>query len=443
MQVIVPDLGDIDAVEVTEICVSAGDKVEADTPILVIESDKASMELPADAAGTIEQILVAVGDVLQQGAVVAHLFPDAADAAGPSSEQAPAEHRVIADQANTAIENSAPSPPTLSGSVELAPPAQRPVEYDLNPRQPPHAGPAARKLARELGVDLAAINPAQVTQSATGGKARRITKADVKHWAQQQLKSSGSQSAGSATGIPAVPEVDFARFGAVETVIPSRIQQQVAANMRRNWLNIPHVTQHDEADITDLEAFRHSLADEAQRRGVKLTPLAFITKICCHLLARHPTFNSSLHSSGESLVLKRYINIGIAVETADGLVVPVIRNADKLGVWELSSAITTLAQKARSKKLAMDDLSGGTFTISSLGAVGGSGFTPIVNAPEVAILGVAKAHAAPVWDGRAFQRRQMLPLSLSYDHRVINGVDGGRFMLALTEILSDMRRLAL
>ena len=243
--------------------------------------------------------------------------------------------------------------------------------------------------------------------------------------------------------MPQVPQVDFAKFGDVEIVPLTRIQQRGADNLHRSWVNVPHVTQHDEVDITDLEAFRKSLKSEAESRGLKVTPLAFLVKACCNVLHQYPVFNASIDREQKNLVVKQYINIGIAVDTPEGLVVPVIKAADKKSIWELSADIAELSEKARDKKLGMDNLQGGTFSISSLGALGGTGFTPIVNAPEVAILGVAKMQTKPLWDGEAFQPRKVLPLSLSYDHRVVNGADGGRFMLALTTILADIRRLAL
>ncbi len=290
-----------------------------------------------------------------------------------------------------------------------------------------------RRLARELGADLARIEGS--------GNRKRITKDDVKAHVKQRMLSD-TVSAG-AVGIPQVAEVDYARFGPVEQVELSRIRRAGADNLYRSWINLPHVTQHDEVDVTDLERFRQSLKEEAQAKGVRLTPLAFIIRACCAALAEYPQFNASLHADRRHLVLKHYVNVGMAVDTPEGLVVPVIKQAHTKSVWALSAEIAELSDKARNKKLAMDDLQGGSFSVSSLGALGGTGFTPIINAPEVAILGVARLATRPVWDGEGFVPRQILPLSLSYDHRVINGADGGRFMQTLTSLLSDIRRLAL
>ena len=272
------------------------------------------------------------------------------------------------------------------------------------------------------------------------GHRGRIIKDDVKAWVKERMQQ-GAPAGGA--GLPAVPSIDYAKFGEIEVVSLSRIRQRGADNLHRSWVNLPHVTQHDEADVTDLEDFRSHLRAEAESRGVKLTPLAFIFRACARALREFPEFNASLHEDGKQLVLKRYVNIGMAVDTPEGLVVPVIKGADRKDVWELSAEISALSIRARDKKLAMDDLQGGSFSISSLGALGGTGFTPIVNAPEVAILGVARMTTKPVWDGAQFQPRKMLPLSLSYDHRVINGADGGRFMTRLTQFLGDLRYLAL
>jgi pyruvate dehydrogenase E2 component (dihydrolipoamide acetyltransferase) len=295
-----------------------------------------------------------------------------------------------------------------------------------------YAGPAVRRLARELGVDLAAVEGS--------GSRGRILKDDVKAFVKSTLRE-GRVQAGAA--LPALPAVDFSRFGPVETVPMSRIRAAGAANLHRSWVNLPHVTQHEEADVTELEAFRRSLKEEAASRGTKVTPLAFLVKACCQVLKTFPTVNASLDPEARNFILKGYYHIGFAVDTEDGLVVPVIRDANTLGIWELSAAISELAEKARAGKLGMNDLQGGTFSISSLGNIGGTGFTPIINAPEVAILGVSRLVTKPVWDGGDFQPRQLLPLSLSYDHRAINGAEAGRFMAALTEVLGDIRRLVL
>lgn len=315
------------------------------------------------------------------------------------------------------------------------PPQQPSADVKFSSENPVYAGPATRRLAREIGVQLR-----QVTGTGNRG---RITKDDVKAWAKVRLNEPTFVAGPGASGLPELPTVDFGKFGDIEEVPLSRIQKQVAANMHRSWVNIPHVTQHAEANIEDLEAFRQTMKAEAQARGIKLSPLPFIIKAVCQTLQTHPKLNGSVSADGEHLVFKSYINVGIAVDTPDGLVVPVIRGADRLGIWALAEKAQELAEKARSKKLALDDLSGGSFTISSLGALGGTGFTPIINAPEVAILGVGKSVVKPIWQHDGFAPFLHLPLSLSYDHRVINGTDGGRFMVTLTELLGDIRRLAL
>ncbi len=301
-----------------------------------------------------------------------------------------------------------------------------------------YAGPAVRRLARELGVDLARVK-------GTGAR-ERIVKDDVKAYVKNVMSApsgAGREGAPSGAGIPAIPEVDFSRFGPVEIRPLTRIRAAGAANLQRSWLNLPHVTQHDEADVTELEAFRASLKSDAERRGVKITPLAFIIKACCYALKEFPTFNASLDADARNYVLKGYYNIGFAVDTDEGLVVPVIKGADQMGIWELSEAVADLAGRARDQKLGMDDMQGGSFSVSSLGAIGGTGFTPIINAPEVGILGVARLAMRPVWDGESFVPRKMLPLSLSYDHRAINGAEAGRFVSHLCELLADIRRLSL
>ncbi|MFQ3364259.1 MAG: pyruvate dehydrogenase E2 component (dihydrolipoamide acetyltransferase) [Candidatus Azotimanducaceae bacterium] len=444
LDVLVPDLGDIDEVEVIEIGIAVGDSVSAGDLLLVLESDKASMEIPAEVGGKVITLAVAVGDQVSAGSLIAVISTSDAGNASLVSEDI-ANTAVPANEAKQAGEGdskkggaavqkkdaSANQGASTAAPVQTVAPAS-PSQADQNV----YAGPAVRRLARELGVDLTSIK-------GTGNRGR-LTKDDVKVYVKTHLKQGvAGSNAVTAGGIPAVPEIDFSRFGEVEAVALSRIQKQVAVNMHRSWLNVPHVTQHGKADITELEAFRKGLKPEAVARNLGLTPLAFLVKACCHALETYPKFNSSLHSDGGQIIIKKYMHIGIAVDTPGGLVVPVIRDANTMGIWQLCEAIGSLAEKARNKKLAMDDLSGGTFTISSLGAIGGTGFTPIVNTPEVAILGVANSAMEPVWDGKEFTPKLMLPLSLSYDHRVINGVDGGRFMLLLSQILGDIRRLAL
>lgn len=430
LDVLVPDLGDIDEVEVIEVGITQGDTVNVGDLLLVLESDKASMEIPAEISGEIVSLALSVGDQVRAGSLIAVIATNDTNnvelTSAASDSTLPPAATVAGENLQSRRGSSAAAPP----SGDEAPPVSAATDKHV------YAGPAVRRLARELGADLSVI-------TGTGNRGR-LTKDDVKAYVKIQLKQEAAGvSAGTAGGIPMVPAIDFSRFGEIEEVSLSRIQKQVALNMHRSWLNVPHVTQHGKADITELEVFRKGLKPEASERNLSLTPLAFLVKACCQTLEAYPKFNSSLHADGAQIVLKKYMNIGIAVDTPDGLVVPVIRGANKMGIWQLCETIGNLAEKARHKKLAMDDLSGGTFTISSLGAIGGTGFTPIVNTPEVAILGVANSATEPVWDGEEFAPKLILPLSLSYDHRVINGVDGGRFMLLLSQILSDIRRLAL
>ena len=433
-QIWVPDLGDIEQVEVIEVAATAGSRVAPGDLLVVLESDKASMEIPAEVSGVLLEINVAVGDQVTTGSLLATATIAAPLHREPAHDQPSLGSSIDADSPSLKTEATAAAPLQVPVSTSQPTSASDKPSATQKSRQV-YAGPATRRLAREIGVPLE-----QVEGSGNRG---RVTKDDVKAWAKARLQQPATSATQGAAGIPAIPAVDFAKFGEIEEQPLSRIQKQVAVNMQRSWLNIPHVTHHADADIEELEAFRQSIKAESQSRGIKLSPLPFIIKAVCHTLAAHPKLNGSLSASGESLVLKRYTNIGIAVDTPEGLVVPVIRGADQLGVWALAERAQELAEKARSKKLALDDLSGGTFTISSLGAIGGTGFTPIINAPEVAILGVGKSVVQPIWQGDAFAPRLQLPLSLSYDHRVINGVDGGNFMATMTALLADIRRLTL
>jgi pyruvate dehydrogenase E2 component (dihydrolipoamide acetyltransferase) len=428
IEILVPDLGDIEEVEVIEVGVAVGDDIHFDSLLVVLESDKASMEVPAEQEGHVVSLAVAVGDKVASGSVIATVAVSGGAEEIPTSQEtvempaAKAQQIAGAPEATALKEPEAPEATTAN--VTDLPEATRNTVY---------AGPAVRRLARELGVSL--------DQVKGSGQRGRITKDDLKNHVKNQITN--PVTSGANTGIPEIPVIDFSRFGSVQEHAMTRMQQQVAVNMQRSWLKVPHVTQHDSADITDMEDFRHSLKAEASQRGIKLTPLAFIIRAVCYALTQMPKLNSSLHPDNQHLIIKEYINIGVATNTEEGLLVPVIRGANNQGLWELSENIAELAEKARNKKLALDDLGGGTFTVSSLGAIGGTGFTPIVNAPEVAILGVGRLATQPVWDGSAFLPRQMLPLSLSYDHRVVNGVDGGEFMRLLTQLLADVRRLAL
>lgn len=432
IEVLVPDIGDASGVVVIEIAVQEGDVIEENDLLVVLESDKASMEIAAEYAGTVLEVAVKVDEEVSEGSLLARLrTKGTSKKSDDESSEKPAEEK-SAEKSKSASSADAKSESEPESKAEAQSGDDDKDQGAASAKV--YAGPATRRLARELGVDLSEVK-------GTGSR-DRITKDDVKDFVKQKMQS--SQSGGNTGGgLPQVAQIDFTKFGPVDMVPLTRIQRRGADNLHRSWVNLPHVTQHDETDITDLEDFRQSLKQEAERKGVKITPLAFIVKACCHALREYPNFNASLHADGEQLVRKQYINIGMAVDTPEGLVVPVIKAADEKSIWQLSSEIAELSDKARDKKLAMDDLQGGSFSVSSLGALGGTGFTPIVNAPEVAILGVSKLQTKPVWNGEAFVPRKVLPLSLSYDHRVINGADGGRFMNYLTSSLADIRRLVL
>lgn len=440
MTIEVPDIGTDGDVDLVEVLVTTGQEVAEGDSLVLLESDKASMEVPAPTAGKIIELLVSAGESVRQGTPLATM---AITGSGDNaSSSAPG------DVAASVTESGAGASPTIetqkpdgSGSMSetfaSTPVVARETDIAAVDNGPAaYAGPAVRKLAREFGVDLL-----RVTGSGPRG---RILKEDLHHYVQQALKSgAGLTDAGAGAGIPGIPEVDFSKFGAIEETPRSRLDKVTASNMTRSWLNVPHVTQFDDADITDLEAFRAEMKQEAEKRGTKLTPMPFILKACAVALARHPKLKTSLSQAGETLVYKHYCHIGMAVDTPAGLVVPVIRDVDKKGLWDLSEEMTHLAALARDKKLKPDQMQGGVFTISSLGNIGGRGFTPIVNAPEVAILGVSRASIQPVWTGAEFEPRKQLPLSLSYDHRVINGGDAGRFLTELVALLSDIRRALL
>ncbi len=441
-QVTVPDIGGAEAAEVIEVLVAVGDEVAVDQGLIVLESDKASMEIPSTLAGTVVELLVAEGQQLAEGAPVAIIEVSGETLAEPAQEpvtktgQAAAAEEVPAAQPAAPVDEPAPAPtPGAVAVVEPAPAAAAaaPRPATTGERAGVYAGPAVRKLAREFGVTLQQV-------SGTGPRGR-VLKEDLQQFVQKALSDRPAAVAGA--GIPAIPEIDFARFGPVEITQRSKLDKLTAGNMQRSWLNVPHVTQFDEADITALEEFRAGLKGEAEQRGTRLTPMPFILKACAVALRDNPKFNTSLSGGGEQLVYKGYIHIGMAVDTPAGLVVPVIRDVDRKTVWELAGEVLALAAKARDRKLSPAEMQGGCFTVSSLGNIGGSGFTPIVNAPEVGILGVSRAAIKPVWDGKAFVPRNMLPLALSYDHRVINGGDGGRFMTRLVSLLGDIRQLVM
>jgi pyruvate dehydrogenase E2 component (dihydrolipoamide acetyltransferase) len=425
LSVVIPDLGSDQGAELVECLVAVGSAVEEGDSLVLLESDKASMEVPAPAAGVMTEWLVSVGSTVKQGDLIALMNVTTAPA--PPSNDA-----LVTDQ-ESEPPRSAPTPAVTAVKGESQPVTHERVDPISDSEQSAvYAGPAVRKLAREFGVALT-----QVTGTGARG---RIQKEDL----QQHVAQALSESAfGSGAGLPTIPEPDYARFGQVERVSRSRVERLTADNMVRAWLNIPHVTQFGDADVSDLEDFRQTLKQEAANKALRLTPLPFIVKACAVALSHHPKLQSSLADGGDSLVFKHYCHIGMAVETPGGLVVPVIRDADKKTIWQLAEEIASLAQRARDKQLKPDEMQGGVFTVSSLGAIGGDGFTPIINAPEVAILGVGCASVQPVWDGDAFQPRTRLPLALSYDHRVVNGGDGGRFLAEVSSLLGDVRRLIL
>ena len=423
---VVPDLGDFENVEVIEVHISSGDEVEVEDPLITIETDKAAMEVPAIVAGRIESLLVKVGDKVSEGSSLAII--EARAVAAPPVEATQTMAPLTAEQAT-----AAPAP-------EPVPKPQTPPPAAAISRLPTineagfsraHASPSVRKLARELGVDLAQVK-------GTGAK-NRILHDDVKAFVKAVMSGQGGTPAGAA--LPKVPSIDFAKFGEIETVPLTRIQKISGPRLQASWINLPHVTQHDLADTTDLEAKRQELKGAAKERGISLTPLAFVLKACVAALQEFPKVNSSLSDDGKSLVMKKYIHLGFAADTEQGLMVPVIRDADKKSVYELAQDLAELSLAAREGKLKADQLQGATFTISSLGGIGGTAFTPIVNAPEVAILGVSRSSMQPVWSGTEFEPRLMLPLSLSYDHRVIDGAAAVRFTTYLGQVLGDVGAL--
>ena len=429
-QVHVPDIGSSGKARVIELYVKAGDHIEADQSLLTLESDKASMEIPSPATGVVESVAIKLNDEVGTGDLILTLKVQGAAAATPAPAAAPTTPTEPTKAATSAEADRKPAP---TAQTEAAKPVGAPSRDGTKV----HAGPAVRQLAREFGVELAAV-------SGSGPKGR-ILKEDVQQYVKSMLQqgSQTSVAASGGAGIPPIPAVDFSKFGEIEEVEMSRLMQIGAANLHRSWLNVPHVTQFESADITELEAFRVAQKVAAEKAGVKLTVLPLLLKACAHLLRELPDFNSSLAPSGKALIRKKYVHVGFAVDTPDGLMVPVIRNVDQKSLLQLAGEAAELAEKARTKKLSPDAMQGACFTISSLGHIGGTGFTPIVNAPEVAILGVSKATMQPVWDGSAFQPRLMLPLSLSYDHRVINGAAAARFTKRLSELLADIRTLLL
>jgi pyruvate dehydrogenase E2 component (dihydrolipoamide acetyltransferase) len=442
IEVKVPDIGDFKNIPVIEVLVKPGDRVIKEAALITLESDKATMDVPAPAAGVVKEIRVKVGDKVSEGSPV--LVLDAADggeiAAKPAAEKMPAAAAAPAPQpaprAATASAAPPPHPPSLSRAereASSAPPgATARMEAGFAAA---HASPSVRRFARELGVDLARVKGS--------GPKERVAKEDVQNYVKSELSRPRAAEGGLGLSLPPLPQVDFAKFGAVTLQPLSRIKKLSGANLHRNWVTIPHITQHDEADITELEEFRKIQVEEAKKQGIRFTILCFLLKAVVVALRQHPEFNASLSADGESLVLKQYFHIGVAVDTPNGLVVPVIRDVDKKGLIELAKELGEISARMRAGKIAPADLQGGCFSISSLGGLGGSHFTPIINAPEVAILGVGKSSTRPMWNGREFVPRLMLPLSVSYDHRVIDGAQGARFIAFLSSVLTDIRRLVL
>ena len=435
----VPDIGNYPKVPVIEVLVKPGDAVSKDQGLVTLESDKATMEVPAPFDGVVKEVKVQVGDEIGEGTVVALIEAAAAQAQAPAAAAAPAASTPPPSAPAKAAEPTPAPAKAPAPAVAAALPHTPPVPFDagtIMPDKVPYASPAVRLFARELGVDLA-----QVSGSERKG---RISRQDVQNFVKAALAGAAPRAAaGGGLNLLPWPQVDFAKFGEIETRPLSRIKKISGANLARNWAMIPHVTQHDDADVTELEALRVALNKENEKAGIKLTMLAFLIKAVVSALKKYPDFNASLDASGETLTLKKYFHIGFAADTPNGLVVPVIRDADKKGVIEIAQETGELAKKARDGKLGPAEMSGGCFSISSLGGIGGTAFTPIVNAPEVAILGVSKSAIKPVWDGTAFQPRLLLPLSLSYDHRVIDGASAARFTAYLGQVLADMRRVLL
>lgn len=433
----VPDIGSFKDVEIIEVLVTVGDSIQPETSLITIESDKATMEIPSPTAGTVKELKVKVGERVSEGSLIL-LLEVAAEApvlspiptnSFPAAEPSPPPAKPAPSVATPVL---TPAPRSQS---EFSPTVELPVEMNKVDFSKVYATPSVRKFARELGVDLNRVK-------GTGRKGR-ILQEDVKAFVKDVMSFGGvpAKSTTNGLGVAPMPDIDFSQWGEIETVALSRINKLTGEFLHRNWVHIPHVTQFDQADITDLEAFRQQLNAEQGKEGVKITPLVFIMKAVVAGLKAYPRFNSSLDTKGENLIHKHYYHIGVAVDTPEGLVVPVIRDVDKKSILELSVELKAVSTKAREKKLKPADMQGGCFSISSLGGIGGTKFTPIVNAPEVAILGVSKSEMQPVWNGKEFAPRLMLPLSLSYDHRVIDGADGARFTTYLAKMLGDIRRL--
>jgi len=428
IEVKVPDIGDFDEVEVIEVLVQAGDTIEPEQALITLESDKASMEIPSTHAGTVQEVFVKLGDNISEGTSILTL-----SFSGDTEVN-------IENTTDTKVEETEiikPAEVTPDRNQQKIAPTPQATEKETTPvahsKGQIHASPSVRRFARELGVNVAKMSKAS-------GPKGRILKQDVKDFVKQALSSTDIQS---GTGIPPVPAVDFTKFGEIEERPLSKIKKLTGINLTRSWLNVPMVTHHEVADITEMEAFRKSLKPEAEKRGVKVTFLAFIMKALVGALKDYPEFNASLSSDGSSLILKKYYNIGIAVDTPNGLVVPVFKDVDQKNIYNLAEEMASISSKAREGKLSPKEMQGACMTISSLGGIGGTAFTPIVNTPEVAILGVTRSEMSPVWNGKEFEPRLMLPLDLTYDHRVIDGAAAAKFMMALSGYLNDIRRVLL
>ena len=427
-EIYVPDIGDFSDVEVIEILVAPGDNIKAEDSLVSVESDKAAMEIPAPEAGIVKEVKIQLGDKVSEGSLLLTIDPQSETKVEPVKVETPVP-KAEEPKAEVLAQAPAPAKPVAAPATQKTSPTAKINEASFAKA---YASPSIRKFARELGVDLGQVDGS--------GRKGRITKDDVKNFVKRVM---AQPTTGGGLGVAPMPEIDFSQWGAIETKTLTKINKLTGQFLHRNWVTVPHVTQFDEADITDLEDFRKSMVAEYKDQGIKITMLVFLMKAVVSALKQFPRFNSSLDATGENLIYKKYYNVGIAVDTADGLVVPVVQNVDRKTLVELATELGEISKKARDKKLKPSDMQGGSITISSLGGIGGTKFTPIVNLPEVAILGVSRSKMQPVWNGKEFEPRLILPLSLSYDHRVIDGADGARFTTFLSRVLSDTRRLLL
>jgi pyruvate dehydrogenase E2 component (dihydrolipoamide acetyltransferase) len=435
IEIKVPDVGNVADIDVVDVLVKPGDEVKLEQTLAVLETDKASMDLPASAAGKVQEVFIKPGDKVSEGTLIATVAVSTEEA-GEAKQEATLQQAPVQQEVATAPVEKAPEPvsqPPVSQPAVAAPAPLPQTSTTSEPGRAAHATPAVRLFARELGVDIHKITNGS-------GRKGRILKDDVKNFVKKVMTEGVAQS---GTGIPTMPSVDFSQFGEIEEQKLSKIKRLTGQNLSRVWLNLPMVTYHDEVDITEMEAFRNALNAEKSKDDVKITGLIFIIKALTAAVEQFPQFNASLSADGENLILKKYLNMGIAVDTPNGLVVPVLRNVKHKGINELSAELAEISNRARQGKLMPAEMQGGCITISSLGGIGGTAFTPIVNAPEVAILGVTRAKMQPVWNGKEFVPRLMLPLDLTYDHRVIDGAEGARFMAAIKQYLGDIRRLLL